>query len=60
LVILMLAVLVCLLDQRLSVETARVEALRQSEERFRSQCKMHLILLQLWQPMAAFATQVIR
>lgn len=36
LVILMLAVLVCLLDRRLSVETARVEALRQSEEHFRS------------------------
>jgi len=31
----MLAVLVCLLDQRLSVETAKVEVLRQSEERFR-------------------------
>jgi HPt (histidine-containing phosphotransfer) domain-containing protein len=36
LVILMLAVLACLLDQRLSVETAKVEVLRQSEERFRS------------------------
>ena len=36
LLILMLAVLACLLDRRLSVETARVEALRQGEERFRS------------------------
>lgn len=36
LVILMLAVLASLFDQRLSAETARAEALRQSEERFRS------------------------
>ena len=36
LVILMLAVLACLLERRISVETARAEALRQSEERFRS------------------------
>jgi len=59
LVILMLAVLACLLDQRLSVETAKVEVLRQSEERFRSLVQnTHLILSRLWQPMAALHTSL--